>query len=179
MSPRSLAFVGCRLLALFVLVSSLQAIVFNTWFLLQSFRSQEQWSSQDKVLEGAIYSVPIVALLIMVAILWWRADWIAGRVVTRPAEAAVKIGGGWSPQDALSVAVIALGLWVLIDHLPALVSYLFLLINDIHPEGAEAFTFALVNVQGLVSTLFTTGLGLLCIFGSQTVAEFIGRLRRW
>ena len=52
MSPRDLAFIGCRLLALYVVVNSLQAIVFNTWFLLEMFRTQQQWSKTDRIIEA-------------------------------------------------------------------------------------------------------------------------------
>ena len=175
MSPRDLAFVGCRLLALYVLASSLQAIAINTWLLLQSFRNQQQWGLQEKLVEWGVYSVPMAALLILVVILWRRADWIADKATARITEAQSPASARWSPQIALSVAVVALGVWLLVDRVPVLVRFVYLLFGH-DAEAADRFW---VDIPFLVSTLFAIVLGLLCVFGAQTISGVVARIRHW
>lgn len=178
MLPRDLAFVGSRLLALFVLATSLQSIVLNTWFLLQGFHSQDHWSVQDKIVEWSSYVVPMAALLALVAFLWLRAGWIAEKVAGHArALPSPPIPEGWSPQRVLSVAVVILGVWILFGAIPALVSYLLWFVHTASGHGG-ASELAFGQTSRLVSTLLSAGLGLLCIFGAQRIAEFIGAVRR-
>ena len=174
-SARDIAFIGCRLLALFVLVSSLQAITLNSWLLLQSFRSQQEWSLQDKLVEWGAYTVPMAVLLVLVAILWARADWIAAKVTTGVTEAQPADAGGWSRQVALSVAVVAIGLWLVVDRLPFLVQYLFLLLG--RDTGAEGPVW--MDFPNLAATLFAIVLGLFCVSCASPISGYLARLRRW
>jgi hypothetical protein len=141
------------------------------------FRSQDQWSLQNKVVEWGFYTIPIVALLILVAILWRHADWIAERTAAPAPDVSAPTPGVWSPQSVLRIAVTVLGLWILIDHLPALVSHVLWLLHQASQEaGTSQVAFADAS---LVSVLLATVLGLFCILGARTIADVVARARRW
>lgn len=169
MSPRDLAFVGCRLLALFLLVSSVLAISFNTRFILQSFGMSE-WSLGDRLAEFAFYAVPLTFLIAMFVVLWWGADWIAGKATTDLTVTSAPATESWSRHTVLSMVVTAVGLWALVGHLPVVVSFIIYFAKVDAPAR---------DSTGFVAELVIVGLGLACVIGSGRIAGAIGRLRRW
>lgn len=171
MSPKNLAFVGCRLLAVYVLFSSVLSISFNTRFMLQS-AGISGWSLGDRIAEFAFYAIPLAFLLAIFAILWWGAGWLAAKAVAdldAPLEPAPE---GWSRETALSLAVAAFGLWVLIEHLPSLVAYPIYFSLSSATAGSQA-----ENIRGLITELVTIGLGLACVLGSRRIAGTVAQLR--
>lgn len=163
-SARDLAFVGCRLLALYVLWFFLTYVGQFIPFVLQV----SAWSS----FADANLMLLVTNLAVFVA-LWFGADRIAGMVAEGTAEPHANQAQGWSRQAALSLVVVVLGLWILIEHIPILVSFLLQLV------GEERRFEANLDLGRLISAILTTSLGVLCIFGARAIAEFIGRLRRW
>ena len=172
MSPRDLAFVGCRLLALYVLFSFVLSISFNTRFILQSV-GMSDWISEDGLVAFAFYAIPLTIGLSMFAILWWGARWIAGRMVADMGASSEPAFESWSRETALSLAVTALGLWILIEHLPGLVAYPLYLILSMDTAISQA-----TYIHRLVAGLVTVGFGLACVLGSRRIAGTVSRLRR-
>jgi len=175
-SARDIAFIGCRLLALYVLYGTLLMVMFNVSDFLQMIAAQEvDW-------RGNPYFMRTLALLIanlgVFLALWFASDWVAGKVAagtTRAKEAATT---AWSRRDALSVGVTLLGLWVLVHHLPILLSYMPLIL---HGDAVEVTRNGHVSIdtRSIFSALLTTVLGVFFVLGSRGITEYIARLRRW
>lgn len=79
MTPRNLAFIGCRLLALYLLFNAVLGITFNTRFFFMN-QGMSDWSFSDRVMEFGFYAIPMAALIAMFAVLWWGAGRIAGAI---------------------------------------------------------------------------------------------------
>ncbi|WP_299624217.1 hypothetical protein [Pelagibius sp.] len=161
---RDLAFVGCRLLSLYVLWVTLTYLA-HSILLVFGVMAWSSYASSSLML--------LVTHLAVFVALWFGAGRIAGMVASETAATSEDHAGEWSRQAALSLAVVVLGLWVLIQQLPIFVSFLLQFIG-------EERRFALnTDLDRLVWVILTTGLGVLCVFGSRAIAQFIGRLRRW
>jgi len=171
MSPRDLAFVGCRLLAVYVLFSSVLSISFNTRFILQS-AGMSGWSLADRIAEFAFYAIPLAFLLAITGILWWGAGWVAAKAVAGLDPSLGPASEGWSHETALSLAVVAFGLWVLIEHLPSLVAYPVYFTLRGATDGFRA-----ESIHSLVAELVTIALALVCVLGSRRIAGTVAQLR--
>jgi len=169
-SARDIAFVGCRLLALYIAYGAVQSFVFNIYFILngiifsRGFSAFADPSRSEKLFEIGTNFVPLLTGFAMFAVFWFGAGWIAGKIAAGTPAAE----GAWSPRTVLSVGVIVLGLSLLIWTIPHLASFLYNLVV----EGSVAGHF-------LTSFLVMGSLGVGLILGSQRIADFIGRLRRW
>ena len=166
-SARDLAFVGCRLLALYVLWFILTYVAQSIPFVFQGL----PWSAY-----ASANLIALVANLAVFVALWFGAGRIAGMVATGTAEPHADQAQNWSRQSALSLVVIALGLWVLIHHLPDLIGYVPLIFPD---PADEIWPDVAVHPPTIISAVLTSVFGLLCILGPRGIANFIGRLRRW
>ncbi|HEY9549920.1 MAG TPA: hypothetical protein VIR45_10500, partial [Kiloniellaceae bacterium] len=84
MSPRDLAFVGCRLLALYILFGAVQSLAHNVYFIVGGlYVLQGQYSSEaqtDKFIEAGLNFVPLAVALSLFLLLWFRAAWLAGKI---------------------------------------------------------------------------------------------------
>lgn len=168
MSPKNLAFVGCRLLAIYVLLSVIQAQTNNLFFYLQSLNNSESWGivAQSDNFDPYFYSA--LLNLVIALILWFRADWFAARIAVGATEPQEEKPATWSPQNALSVVVIATGLWFLILLVPRFAYVLQQLL-----ENDRVDTISLIYVA------LAIGAGVICIFSPRGIAEVITRIRRW
>ena len=167
MSPRDLAFVGCRLLALFFLVEVIATLPYTLSSLASAFAS---WEAQDTATfyyasRWLMLASPIVSLA-MVLVLWFGAGWLAGE----GADGTPAGTPNWSPRILLSVGVALLGLTIAAFALPTLALYLVYLADG----AAEARGFDTFNVVPLAVRCIV-GVGL--ILGARRVAETIARLR--
>jgi sterol desaturase/sphingolipid hydroxylase (fatty acid hydroxylase superfamily) len=164
MSPRDLAFVGCRLLALFVFVGVVQNIAFGVRFLFQALIRGPDETRAQQLTEVSLQHASAVTGVVLAAVLWFGAHWISGKI----AEGAPQATGQWSPRIVLSVAIIFFGLYLLFWTLPH-ISYLLqnLVVHD-------AF-----SLESLLSILLQGAIAVGCILGSQRIADFIAKLRHW
>ena len=174
-SARDIAFIGCRLLALYVLYGILLTGAHSVFFLLRALGAAEENNASLLDYAGANV-MSLGANLAVFFLLWFGAGWIAGKVATGTSEPSEEVPVGWSRQKALSLAIVALGLWVLIHHLPVLISYAPLMfIEDTDPAAARFH----IQPASIISAVLTTILGVLCVLGPRGIAEGIAKLRRW
>lgn len=169
LSARDLAFVGCRLLSLYVLYGVVVMVMFNAADLLQLLASPQEigWQPNTYVLRTAAL---LFANLVVFLVLWFASGWVAAKVAADTAQVTEGEATGWSRGTILSLGIIVLGLWILAHHLPTLLSYIPLVLqSDTDSIGSRY----------LVAALLATALGVYFVLGSRGIAEFIGRLRRW
>lgn len=168
LSARDLAFVACRLLALYFLVNVISTLPYSLGSLASAFASGQP---QDTPLfyqasRWLMLASPIVTLA-MVVVLWFGAGWLAR-------EVAEGTPGGttsdWSPRSLLAVGVALLGLTIVAFALPTVVLYLVYLADG----AAEDRWFA-----SLVDLAARCLIGAGLILGAQRISETIARLRRW
>src|SRR3546814_17187001 len=126
MSPRDLAFVGCRLLALYFLYVALLSIP-EGLFALSSAFGQSGPQGVQFFYQPALWLVlasPILSLA-KVLVLWFGARWLS-REVADDAPAAAHT---WSPRTLLSVAGVFQG-WVFVTFaLPRVVLFMLYISN--------------------------------------------------
>ena len=168
-SARDIAFIGCRLLALYLLFSSMLGIAFSTRFFFMN-QGMSSWSLGDRVMESAFYAVPLACLIALFAVLWWGAGWSAAKATADMPAASVSSAESWSRHTVLAMMVTAVGLWALVGHLPIVVSYSMIFAWIDSPAR---------DSTGFIAELLIVGLGLVCVLGPGRIAGTIGRLRRW
>jgi hypothetical protein len=165
MLPRDLAFVGCRLLAVYIFLTVLQAQISNTYFYLQHLRSIEETGIEQHN-DFAFYFMSALLNLGFCAALWFGAGWLSGKVAAGAPRTQGEAPAPWSLQSALSVVVIASGLWLLILLVPSLAHVL----HQLFRSGGVEFI-------SLAYTIVAFALGLVCVFSPRAIAGFIFRGR--
>ncbi len=171
-STRDIAFIGCRLLALYALYGALLSFAHTVLTVAQTLTVATSGFGQFILSYGTTLAVNLAVFLV----LWFGADWIAGKVVAGTAEAPREVPGAWSRQSVLSLLLAVAGLWILIHNLPSLLFYLALIIPDPADQIAKDFS---IDTERLISAVLTTVFGLLCVVGAGGIARFIAKLRGW
>jgi hypothetical protein len=165
-SARDIAFIGCRLLALFALYRAVLSVEHSILAFLQ-IQAASEAAGMVRVFASSLYSAPVISLLTHVAVflvLWVGAGWIAGRVSAGAPEGQEP----WTRRSALSVAVVALGLAVLVLSVHRVIDLLqWLLIRG------------MLEAAGAITTVLLIGLGIAFILGAGAITDFIAKLRRW
>jgi len=165
MSPRDLAFVGCRLLALSIFLQVVQAQISNVLFYLQALNASEEMGIVRNRDFDLFFGSALANLGICV-VLWFGAGWLSGKVAAGIPRMQGEAPASWSLQSALSVVVIAAGLWVLILLVPSLT----FLLNQLIERGRVEFI-------SLAYVVVTIAVGLVCVFSPRGIAGFISRAR--
>ncbi|MEO3428330.1 hypothetical protein AAFN88_05695 [Pelagibius sp. CAU 1746] len=168
-SARDIAFIGCRLLALYFLYLAVLSIPQGLFSLSSAFGvgRPQGWQLIYEASLWLVLAMPILNLA-MVLLLWFGAGWLSKEVAAGAPEAV----SDWSPRSLLSVGVVLLGLILISFALPQIVLYLLYI-----ADGAlEAQTF---QVHYLVSEIVQACVGIGLILGSQRITDFIARARRW
>lgn len=177
-STRDIAFVGCRLLAVYALYSVLLTLAISLSLVSQVLATpgRSLWQvSEFAIHNGALMLANIVAF----AVLWFGAGWLAGRISVEASETKEQVPCvAWSARNLLAVALTLLGLWVLVHHLPTLATFVPLILEgravEITASGDIAY-----RTQQLITALLTTALGILCVLGAKGIANLTARLRNW
>lgn len=167
MSPRDLAYVGCRLLAVYVFLQVVQAQITNAFFYLQALAASEDTGFVQNGDFDIYFGAALTNLFVAVA-LWFAAGWLSGKVAKAPAEPHGKGVETWSPQNAVAVIVIAVGILGLIMLAPNL-AYI---VDQLFHHG---------NVQtvSVVYLVLAVAIALVFVLSPRGVADFIARYRRW
>jgi len=168
-STRDIAFIGCRLLALYFLYAAIQGIPHGLYALSTAF-GEGQLPSMNFSYQAALwlsFASPILSMA-MVLVLWFGASWLSREM----ADGAPEATPAWSPRSLLSVGVVLSGLVLVSFALPQIALYLLFI-----ADGAmEAETFRVhYLVAQVVQALVGTGL----ILGAERIAGTIARLRHW
>lgn len=170
-STRDIAFIGCRLLALYFLFLALQSIPYSLVSALGTLATGQQQDMLQLFYARSAWlllATPILSLG-MVVLLWFGAGRLSREVAEAPPS---EVSSTWSPQSLLSVGVVLLGLIVVTLSLPSIVLNLLFIIDG----AAEAATF---QFNSLLSAVVQCLIGVGLILGSKGIAEAIARLRRW
>ena len=159
-STRNLAFVGCRLLSLYVLYQGMLKLGFVVIFLAQLIETNRPISLVQS-------SVIIFVIEIMIFLLFWTgADRISRWAVNH--EQDVDDLAEVSRSDILSVAVVISGIFILVFTTPQIVS----LIISYPFQGNQNLTF-------LISPVMSFVMGIVCLAGRKTLVDLVVRARRW
>lgn len=169
MNALSLAVIGCRLLAIYIV------LVKGIDFVLQAFASavMGQWG----------YVLPMMGLalsyLIPAAALWFAAGWFAERIA---GIASGDFAEDREPQRWEALAVFAAG-WIAL--LFAL-SYLTALLRNwlVRPPGSENRSLSeleMFQIDSLILWMFVaySAVGLVLVFLPRTLVSGIAALRSW
>jgi hypothetical protein len=177
-SARDIAFIGCRLLAVYSLYSALLSFALGLSFVSQVLAAPGRsiWQASEYAFHnGTVMLANIAAFFV----LWFGAAWFAGRISPEAPETEDQAPvAEWPVRKVLTVALTLLGLWVLVHHLPPLASFIPLILEHriVEVAGNGAFSY---QTQQFITALLTIGLGIVCVLGAQGIADFIAKLRRW
>jgi hypothetical protein len=174
-STRDIAFIGCRLLALYVLYGFLINLAFNfiDYLQLLAVPGEDGWQMHRHIVRSSLFQLVNLAAFLA---LWFGAGWLAGKVAAGTAETRDPAPAIWSRENALSFAVAVLGAWALVHHLPVLLSYAPLMLPD---PSDEIWRDVIVHPPTIISQALISVLALLCVLSPQGIARFIARLRGW
>jgi hypothetical protein len=201
-AARALAVIGCRLVALFVLYQGTVWLGYLVPALLNAARVGFSGSSAG--LETLpMVAGPFAATCAVAAFLWWKAGWLADRMVgaaldpappddreelppgTPPASAAPAVpsptspsagGGEGSHSLTLSIALAAVGALVVAGGVPELFRSLFVAIFD--RENDFSAWWQSIEWHGqLWAGVLKCALGFWLLLGSRGVAHFVRNLR--
>lgn len=170
LSARDIAFVGCRLLALYFVYVALVSVPHSFYALSSAFGAGQSRDIVHLFYQTASWlslASPILSLA-MALLLWLGASWLSREV----AEGAPEGTSTWSPQSLLSVGVVLLGLVLVSFALPQIALYLLFIADG----AADAADF---QVAVLASEVVQTIVGIGLVLGSGGVADMIARMRRW
>lgn len=198
---RAFAVIGCRVVALFVLYQTTVWLGYLVPALLRVAGAGFSRSSEMETL--TVISAPFVAGCVAAVLLWWKAGWIADRMIRRdvvpvspdkgqdsprgaPAAVAVAPAAALRPEPAggeegphspvLTAALAAAGVLVLAAGLPELIRSLFVAVFD--RENDFSAWWRSIEWQGdLWSAVLKCGLGFWLLLGSRGVARFVRNLR--
>jgi len=158
-NAQNIAFVACRILALYILYQALFSFVSLLLFSLQDTLSERFVAISHPAL-------PLAVQLFAFSVFWYGANWISARVINeRPADHDPT---QWSRHDILSIAASIMGIFIVVTALPGLLSTINTLVN-----ARAGFSVSLV--YPVASILF----GILLIIGSKSFTNLIVKLRRW
>ncbi len=166
-NARTLAFIGCRLLSLFIVFQILQK---SDWiFLLGSMRAGGPSFSDIATALGALavgYGVPFL-------ILWFGAGWFSKRIAGGHTQETTQ--EPLSQRDLLSLGIALVGLFVFLIVIPRAMNsihYYFFVNRDNYGD-------LLGGYGALFATLLSIVMAAWCVVGSRSVAALISKLRRW
>lgn len=169
LSPRDVAFIGCRLLAIFFAFQIAQWLPTATSLVLQAVALSEEGSATadpDVLATFVGVALRLVLQLAPAVVLWFGAAWISRRIYPTLEEQV--IDARWDRKAVLSVAVAASGLFILILSLPGLFSVFWFSPGNL--PLTSIFNF---------DAFFTMVLGIVCIVGSDSISQIVVKLRRW
>ena len=155
-TARSVAYIGCRLLALAILAKILQPVCIGTLQIIVNLGGSYPVSSQI----GNILTL-ISGDLLTLAIIWISAGWIADQAANLEAEP--NSAERWSRQDALAIGVVVAGLVAIVISLPDVAQAIASLRTNRHFFGSAI-------------TLF---IGFLLVLGPQNFARLLMKFGRW
>lgn len=155
-----LAFLGCRLLSLYVLYQAVLSSGFAVVHLVQLLKSGESLNRTDP------FWLVLVLQVLVFLVLWFGAKRISGM--------AADAGPGGSDLEAfsrsniVSLAVVCSGVFILVLTIPRLIVVVSLSIL----QGTPDISLMISNALSLV-------MGIVCITGPKTLANLVVRARRW
>lgn len=160
LGARTLAFLGCRVLALYFLFTGIQSL----GFVLQSVVQLQDFTHLD----SRVTSVLVLAFLMCVfVLLWFGASWLSGKMVRglegSPASDAL------DPYALSGVLTAVFGVVIVSYGLLNLVSYGGVLIEGDHQ----------LDTARWIGIIFKIVLGAGLVLGAGFIARVIRRARRW
>lgn len=172
MSKEDFAFVGCRLIALYWAVLAI--------FQLSSFiNSWVSWLLNDETYKsnmGDLYLFGLWHLIfyVVVALLLWFGAARFSRYLF-PENSAVDEAGAITLSQVQSVLFAAVGLYLLLDSLPELLSFLYdhLEMKDL----ATRVEYSPSKVGRLLEILLRAAFGAALLFGSGVLSGMLTRFR--
>ena len=172
MIGHDLAFVGCRLLAIYwgVTASYHVSSLGLAWSALTR-SAREQGSSEETLY---LYFVPLALYVLIALFLWFGAARLARHVA--PQTSASTESGSVASTEIQAIAFAAVGLFVLLGAIPELGVGLYRYANLDDLEGRFSSAFGTGDhVTALVIRLI---LGLLLVFNARGLSAMLIRLRK-
>jgi hypothetical protein len=171
MTRLEIAKLACRILALWVLaqgVSNLGALVaLFAYPVLTSFNIHAfGWMD---MLQWGVPAVFYLLQIVMCLFFWFGADWLAHRMVSH--DPSPVVGTHFTQQNAMAVALVAVGTMTLIPELQSVVFHVTQLL------GGLGMGLNLNLLAGLISAAAMAAVSCLLIFRPSGVVRLILRAR--
>ncbi|MEM7168838.1 MAG: hypothetical protein AAF530_01615 [Pseudomonadota bacterium] len=159
LTPRSFAFIACRLMAIYLLVQAIDFAAIFAWSLMRLELPDLWMASSPSAIIGLIG-------LVTFFVLWFGAGPIS-RCIT-PKIAQENSSEDWTQQGLLSVGIVLIGIWIIAVNLPGLVGYIYVFADDV-----------VVDPKGIIELVLSLVLGVFCLVGAHGLTRFVGKMRRW
>ena len=165
-SAREFAFIGCRLLSLLILYFAVQQFELILLSLIKVLGAD---ASKRSLFFFEIAFFPVLSVIsdvVVILCLWCGAGWISGRLVKGLENAAKP--EIWSREITLSLAVAALGLFILVTTIPEILRSIY--VYTVHNQSTD---------ESLIAASLAIAVAVICILGPRSIAGFVAKLRRW
>lgn len=176
LSPRDVAFVGCRLMALYFLYQVLQwlphlySTLSSTIFVVMGEHEIELDREVSIYLPLALQFVTELAPMLF---FWFGADWLSGKIWPAGGAGAGGEEGQWDRTGVLSVVIVATGAVLFLSNFSTVVLWAFFSVL-----GYEKSFWTLDVLEAFPRALVSVLFGSLFVLSAGTIARLIERLGR-
>ncbi len=165
-TTRDLAFIGCRMLAVYLFWGAV--ITFATFFVPALTRFDlVAWGSGLYIAFLTVFSIAFVTLPSIA--LWFGANWLSQRMTRDISE--VRQNTNWTVKKVLALLIIALGVYVLVFSISGLGHAIFWI--SIDSEDMKPIHYA-----NVFQSVLLIGMGVGCIFGAKKIAKLVLKAAR-
>lgn len=168
MNTYSLAKLACRVLAVIVLIQSINSM-FSAITALTQFGSYKtaDWRS-------LIYTIGFPIIYLFVAIYLWKgADWIAKKMVDAEDNLELKAEENYERIQLLAFTI--MGVWLIADGIPNFIQNISGI--SMIPASFDYNNFRSSFISQLIRSIAKIIIGIVLIFWSETIVELIKRIK--
>lgn len=172
---KSVAFIVCRLLALYFFYSLVQWLpraYFMTSGTLFKVSASPGLAEELEYSVFTLDAIRLLTVLVPMIFFWFGADWLSSRICQKKEED--KSHGQWDQNMVLSLVIVATGLVMVLGNIAYLTQWIY--VSLFERQGSYLSTNVFLDFPGPLVSLF---FGCLFIAGAGTIARFVTRLRRW
>lgn len=177
MSKRDVADLACRILALYLLIVNVEAIVLMPLqFGLGLWELVTQGQFAQIAFGGMCMAVPVAMLLAMIWFIWSRSYWIATKLVPDDANYGrwphIRVG------DLQTAAFSVVGLVAFLTSVRFLSQSVGHYIDASRRPASNMGFMDWLGMEGTLAALANGALGLWLLLGSRGIVQMLRRLRR-
>jgi hypothetical protein len=167
-TAKSLAFVGCRLIALYFAFGAAEAIIDNSGMIFVSSQADMKNIAAVSILTATL----IASKVIVAAVLWFAANPLSRKIVGRPVSpSSAAMTSGILQSSLFSVVGIAFVVWSVPELVAAI--YKFGNLDEYRAKDIEGFRMKAEIISSVLKCL----LGIMLFLGATGLQNVLAKLR--
>ncbi len=175
LSPRDVAFIGCRLVALYFLFLAVPSLVSLILGVLER-RSQAGVFVEAATIYQDVYwsAIHVLVFFLLIALVWIKADWLSRRILPDARKTALEclVDPVWNRETVFALVIRIVGLAVVVTYAPQVIGGIYFRHFADVPLGLRWTPYAQYGMP-LASLL----LGLALLMGLDRVRAVRNRIK--